>query len=79
MSTQNYTLADRMKRYEQASKFYLTRRIPVIIRLDGKAFHTFTKGLKKPFDDVLNRTMQKNYALSLSKYSRLCIRLYPIR
>lgn len=32
--------------------------MPVIIRIDGKAFHTFTRGFKKPFDDVLVKTMQ---------------------
>lgn len=34
------------------------RRTPVIIRVDGRAFHTFTKGFQKPFDDVLVRVMQ---------------------
>jgi len=43
--------------YENRYRFQLTRRTPVIIRLDGKAFHTFTKGLEKPFDLTLHRTM----------------------
>lgn len=52
------SLGDRMKEfYENRSKTYLTRRTPVIIRLDGKAFHTFTKGLKKPYDEVFHNTM----------------------
>lgn len=52
-------LGDRMKHnYEEVSKIRLTRRMPVIIRLDGKAFHTFTKGLNKPFDEVFNNAMQ---------------------
>lgn len=37
---------DRMKKYECVSRTYLTPRMPVIIRLDGKAFHTFTQGFK---------------------------------
>lgn len=53
------SLGDRMKEYESISRTYLTRKIPVIIRLDGKAFHTFTKGLKKPFDNLLMKTMQE--------------------
>lgn len=54
------TLGDRMKdNYESRSKTFLTRRTPVIIRLDGKAFHTFTKGMKKPFDNILMETMQE--------------------
>ena len=52
-------LGDRMKRYESVSKTRLTTRTPVIIRIDGKAFHTFTRGLKKPFDDILIETMQE--------------------
>ena len=52
-------LGDRMKQnYENITRNYLTRRVPAIIRLDGKAFHTFTKGMRKPFDDVLTKTMQ---------------------
>lgn len=39
------SLGDRMKRYEEVSYHSLMRRTPVIIRIDGKAFHTFTKCL----------------------------------
>ena len=54
------TLGDRMKNnYENISRYYLTRRMPIIIRIDGKSFHTFTKGFKKPFDDILVKTMQE--------------------
>lgn len=52
-------LGDRMKKYEYVSRTYLTPRTPVIIRLDGKAFHTFTRGFNKPFDMVLVKTMQE--------------------
>lgn len=45
--------------YENRSKTYLVRRMPVIIRLDGKAFHTFTRGFNKPFDEVMMQTMQQ--------------------
>ena len=47
-----------MKGYENISRACLTRRVPVIIRLDGKAFHTFTRGLDKPFDKALMKIMQ---------------------
>lgn len=54
------TLGDRMKNnYENISRYYLTRRMPVIVRLDGCHFHTFTKGFKKPFDEILVKTMQE--------------------
>lgn len=53
-------LGDRMKGYyENRSKTYLTRRIPVLLRLDGCHFHTFTKGLKKPYDSLFIEVMQK--------------------
>ena len=44
--------------YEQVPKFRLYRRTPVAIRIDGKAFHTFTRGFQKPFDEVLIKSMQ---------------------
>lgn len=54
------SLGDRMKGYyEEISKTKLTRRTPVIARLDGKAFHTFTRGFEKPFDNILVESMQE--------------------
>lgn len=45
--------------YEQIPKTKLMRRCPVAIRIDGKAFHTFTRGFHKPFDEVLIKSMQE--------------------
>ena len=54
------SLGDRMKEnYENRSKTYLVRRMPVIIRLDGKAFHTFTKGFKRPYDEIFHNAMNE--------------------
>ena len=56
----NDDLGKRMKEYyEHVYRFGLTRRTPVAIRIDGKAFHTFTRGFQKPFDNVLVKTMQR--------------------
>ena len=53
-------LGKRMKEfYEQVPKTRLVRRMPVAIRIDGKAFHTFTRGFKRPFDQMLIETMQQ--------------------
>lgn len=53
------SLGERMKEnYEKVSQTRLLRRTPVAIRLDGKAFHTVTKGFKKPFDNLLVSAMQ---------------------
>ena len=43
----------RMKTYENSFRFSLPRRMPVILRIDGCHFHSFTKGMEKPFDDKL--------------------------
>lgn len=53
------SLGDRMKGYEAVPKTHLMRRTPVIIRLDGKAFHTFTRGFDKPFDEDFMKAMQE--------------------
>lgn len=54
------SLGTRMKTYyEEVPKFRLYRRTPVAIRIDGKAFHTFTRGFKKPFDEILIKSMQQ--------------------
>ena len=53
-------LSTRMKTfYEEIPKTKLMRRTPVAIRIDGKAFHTFTRGFEKPFDDILIESMQE--------------------
>ena len=52
-------LAKRMKEYEKASQRYLTRRMPILLRLDGCHFHNFTKKFKRPFDEVLIKSMQE--------------------
>ena len=51
------SLEERMKRYEAVSDNLLPIRVPVIIRLDGWHFKSFTKGLEKPFDLVFRETM----------------------
>lgn len=56
----NDELGYRMKEnYEKISQTKLMRRTPVAIRIDGKAFHSFTKGFKRPFDDILIKSMQE--------------------
>lgn len=56
----NDELGKRMKEYyESIPKTRLMRRTPVAIRIDGKAFHTFTRGFKKPFDEILIKSMQE--------------------
>jgi tRNA(His) 5'-end guanylyltransferase len=56
----NDNLGDRMKDfYEDRTRYKLARRTNTIIRIDGKAFHTYTRGLKRPFDEGLMEDMNK--------------------
>lgn len=59
MANKKDSLGDRMKgNYESVTKTKLVKRMPVAIRIDGKAFHTFTRGFNKPYDLVLSRAME---------------------
>ena len=51
-------LGDRMKGYEKVQAQKLYNKIPVVLRLDGKAFHTYTKGFDKPFDTDLHNVRE---------------------
>lgn len=51
-------LGSRMKDYEARNQYFLQRKIPVAIRIDMKAGHSFTKGFEKPFDKLFIKTMQ---------------------
>src|SRR5271157_1978018 len=54
-TTRRDDLGDRMKRHEKATSFTLPRRTYTLLRVDGRAFHTWTRGLVKPYDpDFMN-------------------------
>lgn len=47
----NDSLGDRMKdQYENRTRYMLPRRTYTIIRVDGKAFHTYARKMKRPYD-----------------------------
>ena len=52
-------LAKRMKDYEIRDRYFLQKRIPVAIRVDMRAGHTFTKGFERSFDKVFMKSMQE--------------------
>ena len=54
----NSSIGNRMKTYESVPQISLMKKSPVIIRVDGRSFHTLTKGFERPFDDLLIDTMQ---------------------
>lgn len=63
----NDSLGDRMKRYEIVPRLSLTIKTPVIIRLDGKAFHTFTKRFTTPFSEGMRDSMIESARKTASK------------
>lgn len=69
------SLGDRMKDRESRSQTFLPRRAYTMMRIDGKAFHTYTRGFKRPFDDGLREDMQ-NTTLHLCKTTQGCVMGY---
>ena len=71
------SIGDRMKGYEAVSQGILMKRMPVVIRVDGKAFHTFTKSLtdKTPYSDVMQSCMGFT-AQSLTHYIQNAVFTY---
>jgi tRNA(His) guanylyltransferase len=69
MASDNTDLGDRMKDLYEApwTGQTLPGRLPILIRLDGKAFHTLTRGLEKPFDPRLVRVMDMTTAYLCSQ------------
>lgn len=52
------SLGDRMKKYEDAHRLYLPHRMPMVIRVDGKAFHSWTrKNCTGVFDPMMHEAM----------------------
>lgn len=51
------SLGNRMKEYESRNQYYLQKRTPVVIRVDMRAGHTFTKGFARPFDEIFGNAM----------------------
>lgn len=60
-------LGQRMKGYEEETRTFLEEKKPTIMRLDGKAFHTYTQQFEKPFDPVLINTMDQTAIYLCSK------------
>lgn len=58
--TEADALGDRCKSYEMAEAGRKAMvGLPLLVRLDGRAFHTFTRGLDRPFDQRFSDCMQE--------------------
>jgi tRNA(His) guanylyltransferase len=65
-------LGDRMKTYERFLPQRAINGLPIILRLDGRAFHTWSKGLQRPFDPALAQAMKDTTAYLVQAISALC-------
>lgn len=68
-------IGDRMKRnYEDRTRYFLPRRTYILVRIDGKAFHTYTRNLEKPYDATFNTDMDvaAAYLLGESTGGQFC-------
>lgn len=69
----NDALGDRMKLYEGAeSERRFMPMLPTLCRVDGRCFHSFTKGMERPFDACFSEIMQDT-ALALVKETNACM------
>ncbi len=67
-------LGDRMKgQYERRAQVELPRRTYTVIRLDGKAFHSYTRGLERPYDQQLMDDMASTAAFLCEQVQGTCV------
>jgi len=59
-------LRKRIRGYEDAYRIYLPRRMPALIRVDGRSFHSVTRGMERPWDKTFKAAMDAA-ALTLCK------------
>lgn len=67
-----YGLEQNMRRYEDTAKSRLLEHVPVVIRVDGRAFKNYTKGFVTPFDTVF-RTAMRNTMIALCANVPNCV------
>lgn len=63
------SLGDRMKIYEKLNATALMPHLPVIARIDGRAFHTFCRGFDKPFDMRMVAAMQSTTEFIFNEFN----------
>ncbi len=68
-------MGDRFKAYENCYRIYLPKRQVVVVRIDGRAFHSFTKGFARPYDTIFADAMQQT-ALNLAENISGCKFVY---
>lgn len=65
------SLGDKHKKFEQIAESQLIDDVPLIARLDGRAFHTVTKKLNKPFDENFIKVMSTTAIELLKQFNAM--------
>lgn len=73
MSNRSSQMGDRFKRYESVSAHSLLSRTPVIIRIDGKAFHTFTKHIIRHDPSCMESPFSKHFRDAMVHTTRMLV------
>jgi len=83
------TLGDRLKAYEMTTDYVLPSQLPLILRLDGRAFSNMTRklGFERPMDEVFHQAMVKttiavceeitNARIGYTQSDEISILIYP--
>lgn len=70
------SMGDRFKDYEEVFQTTVPKRVPKILRLDGKAFHTFLKGAKQPYDESISLCMIEGIKAVMQEIGGICVFCY---
>ena len=65
-------LGDRMKAYERETERTMMPLLPVLARVDGRSFHTFTRDFRRPYDEGMSQLMADT-ALLLAEETNACM------
>ena len=68
-------LGDEMKAYEAETRISVPSDTIMVVRVDGRAFHTWTRGLDRPYDPRFNAAMDAT-ALALAEAVSSCVAVY---
>lgn len=70
------SMGDRFKEYENVFQLTVPKRVPKILRLDGKAFHTLLKEAEKPYDNNISFCMVEGIKAVMQEIGGICVFCY---
>jgi tRNA(His) guanylyltransferase len=63
------TLAERQQQYEACYNYQITKKLPLVIRVDGINFARLTKNLSKPYDPLFMKCMAEAMRFTITEMS----------